>query len=198
MHYTNELYLWLLDFLFVIGVLLIPLGAGFMLLPEKMFTFAAKANRWISTESFFEKINRPVYKEKFFYRHHKIFGLFILIASSICFYMLTFYIGLEEINNSIVKLVSSNLQKWIIIILYYQLLVGLIITMIFGLVMVVRPSALKSFEKWANRWIDTDGSLKVLDKSKDLPDRILPGNPRIFGFCILLAGVYILWNTYPF
>ena len=63
--------------------------------------------------------------------------------------------------------------------------------------MFIRPSVLKTFEKWSNRWIDTDGPLKALDKQKHLPDKILPGNPRLFGLFVILGATYIIWSSYP-
>jgi len=197
MNLTNEFYTWALDFLFIIGVFLIPVGLGFMLVPDKLFKMANKLNRWVHTDSFFNKINAPVYKERFFYRHHRAFGISVLIVSVVCLYMLTFFIGIETIMADLVKLAGSEFEKWLFVILYYLLITANILAFLFGLVMVIRPSALKPFEAWGNRWIDTDGPLKVLDRKKDLPDRILPGNPRIFGFFVTLAAIYIIWSTNP-
>lgn len=197
MNLSNEFYNWVLSFLFIIGVLLIPVGLGFMLVPEKIFKIANKMNRWIATDGFFNKINAPVYKERFFYRHHQVFGILVLLASIICLYMLTFYTGVENITVNLVKLAGSEFEKWLFIVLYYLLIAAIILAFLFSLIMVIRPSLLKSFEAWGNRWIDTDGPLKVLDRKKDLPDRILPGNPRIFGFFVTLAAIYIIWSTNP-
>lgn len=197
MNLSNEVYTWALSFLFIIGVLLIPVGLGFMLIPEKIFKIANKMNHWIATDGFFNKINAPVYKERFFYRHHQVFGILVLLASIICLYMLTFYIGVENITVNLLKLAGSEFEKWLFVILYYLLIAAIILAFLFSLIMVIRPSLLKSFEAWGNRWIDTDDPLKVLDRKKDLPDRILPGNPRIFGFFVTLAAIYIIWSTNP-
>jgi hypothetical protein len=196
MSYTNDIYGWMLNSLFILGILLIPVGLGFMLVPEKIFRIANKMNRWVSTESFFKKINSPIYKERFFYRHNKLLGAGIFFISVFCLYVLTISIGIEDVSNILIKLAETAFEKWLFVILFYVLLAAIFLALIFGTIMFVRPSALKSFESWGNRWIDTDEPLKVMDKSKNLPDRILPGNPRIFGFAVTIAGVYIVWSTY--
>ncbi len=198
MNYTNEIYTWLLNFIFVIGVLLIPVGMGFMLIPEKIFKIANKLNHWVATDDFFHRLNAPRYKERFFYRHHRVFGALVIIASIICLYMLTYYTGIESIMDYLVKLAESEFEKWLFVMLYYLLIAAIVLAIIFGLIMFSRPSALKSFEAWGNHWVDTDGPLKFMDSNKDLPDRILPGNPRIFGFFVALAGIYMIWNVKPF
>ena len=198
MNYSNELYSLLLNSIFVIGILLLPVGIGFMLIPEKIFKFANKLNHWVKTDGFFHKLNEPVYKERFFYRHHHVFGIFIILSSAICLYMLTLYMGTESITDNIVKLAESEFEKWLFVKLYYLLIGAIILCLLFGMIMFIRPSALKSFEAWGNRWVDADGPLKIMDKNQDLPDRILPGNPRIFGFIVTIAAIYIIWNINPF
>ena len=192
---TSELYIWALNFLLVIGVLLIPIGLGFIFVPDKLFKVAARLNRWIMTDHFFDKINKPIYKERFFYRHHRIFGIFIILFSLFCIYMLTVYIGMGSMTVNLEKLAESEFEKWLFVILYYLLLVAVFLTLIFGLIMFLRPSALKSFESWSNHWIDAETPLKVLDREKDLPDRFLLGNPRIFGLLIVIAAIYIILSV---
>jgi len=197
MNYTSELYLWISNVLLIIGILLLPIGLGFFLFPDKMLNFANRMNKWIATDHFFNQINKPRYKESYFYRHHRIFGCVIVLASIASLYSLTFYIGVESVTGILVRLAESEFEKWLFVILYYLLIAGVSLAVIFGLIMFVRPSALKSFEKWSNHWVDTDTPLKAVDKQNDLPDRILPGNhPRIFGFCIILGASYIIWCTY--
>ena len=116
MNYTSELYLWILNFLFVIGILLIPIGLGFMLIPDKIFKIAIRLNRWIVTDGFFNKLNKPVYRERFFYRHHKVFGIVVLIASVVCLYMLTVYIGIVSVTDNLIKLAESEFERWIFMV----------------------------------------------------------------------------------
>lgn len=197
MNYSNEISHIIFDSLFLLGIFLLPVGIGFCLVPEKMFKLAKKMNRWVVTDLFFNKLNKPRYKEMFFYRHHRAVGAFIVIASLVSFYILYFYTGYESVTSVLVKLAGSELEKWLFVTLYYLLLGAIVLTAIFGVIMFIRPSTLKTFEKWSNQWIDTDGPLELMNKQKNLPDKILAGNPRIFGFFVILGAIYIVWNTYP-
>jgi hypothetical protein len=197
MNYSGEFYLWILNIIFIIGVLLLPVGLGFCFLPDKMFKLANRMNKWIVTDHFFNAINKPRYKEHFFYRHHKLVGFFIVVLSVMSLYSLTFYMGIDRTTDILLKFSESEFEKWIFVVLYYSLIVAISLSIIFGIIMFIRPSLLKSFEEWSNHWIDTDTPLKKLDKQNNIPDKILPGKePRIFGVFIILAAFYIIWSTY--
>ena len=195
MNYTSEFYHWLLSSLFILGILLIPIGLSFMLVPNKIIQIANRMNKWITTEPFFQTINKPIYKERFFYRHNKIIGFMIFLTASICLYLLTIDTGIDSITIGLINFAESAFGKWLLIVMYYILLVTLFLAFLFGVIMFVRPSSLKSFEEAGNRWIDTDSWWKVLDNQNELPDKILPGNPRVFGFIIVMAAIYIILNT---
>lgn len=195
---SNIFYEWIISSLFLLGVLLIPVGLSFLFIPDRIFLFANKVNKWISTDFFFYFINKPIYKERLFYRHHKIFGAVVIIVSVSCLYVLTFYSGIEVIIENIIKLSESDFSKWINVILYFILLILITLVLIFGIIMFIRPSMLKSFENWCNHWVDAETSLNLFNSKHDLPDKYLPGNPRLFGFLVLIAAIYIIWCTYPF
>lgn len=197
MNYTNELYSWFNQLLLITGVLLIPVGICFMLAPDRIFKLTTKLNRWIATDAFFNAINAPIYKERAFYRYHKTVAIAIIIFSSICLYMLTYYMGIENITVYLSMLAESEFEKWILSIFYYLLVSALLLAILFSVVMFIRPSMLKKIEAMSNHWIDTDEKLKILDKNKDLTDKILYGNPRIFGFMVTMAAIYIIWRVYP-
>jgi hypothetical protein len=194
MNYSTELFQWIMNSIFIIGVFLLPVGLSFCLFPKKIFEVANRMNKWIITDHFFDTIN----KESFFYRYHRIFGMVVIIVSMASLYTLTFYLGIESIIDVLNKLSGSAFEKWLFVILYYLLLGFVAMTVIIGIIMFVRPSVLKSFEKWCNYWVDTDTPLKVLDRENNMPDKILPGsNPRVFGLFVILGAIYMLWSAWP-
>jgi len=195
MNVTFEFYPWTQNVLFIIGIILLPVGAGFIFIPDKIFKLANGLNYWVATDKLFNKLNRPRYKEVYFYRHHRVFGMVIIFASIACLYMPTVYISVETLLHYLPSFAESKFEKWLFVVLYYLLITAISLAVIFPVIMFIRPSALKSFEKWSNYWVDTDTPLKILDNQKKLPDRILPGNPRIFGCFVVLAALYIIWNT---
>lgn len=198
MNYSTEFYQWIMNSIFIIGVFLLPVGLGFCLFPKKLLEIANRMNKWIITDHFFHTINKPRYKESFFYRHHRIFGMVIIIVSLASLYTLTLYLGIESIIHVLNKLAGSAFEKWLYVVLYYLLLGCISLTVITGVIMFVRPSVLKSLEKWSNYWIDTDTPLKVLDRENNMPDKILPGsNPRVFGLFVILGAIYMVWSAWP-
>lgn len=197
MSYATEINIWLTNALFMLGLLLVPVGMGFCLVPNKMFAIASKMNKWISTDKMFTKLNKPRYKESYFYRHHRVFGALTIILSFICLYILTFYAGVDTVTEVLFKIAETEFEKWLFSSLYYILICAIVLAAVFGAIMFKRPSALKKFEAWSNHWIATDEQLEFLNNQKDLPDRVLPGNPRIFGLFVILGAIYIIWNTSP-
>lgn len=192
---TTETYLWLTSSLFVLGILLIPLGLSFLFLPEKMTRIGERLNNWISTEHFFDSLNKPRYQERFVYRYHRLFGSFIIVASIISIYMLCFYTNTESLLEKIVLMAETALGKWLLQSFYFILLGANILAFAIGMIIFIRPSLLKTIEEKANAWVETEEKLKVLDRTKELPDTVLPGNPRIFGTLILIGALYIIVNT---
>ena len=192
---SSEIYSWLTSSLFVLGVLLIPLGFSFLFLSDKMERLGEKLNHWVSTEHIFDSLNKPRYQEQLVYRHHKIFGLTVVVLTSICIYMMCFYTDISLILEKLLLMAHTAFGKWLLESSYYILVGANVIAFIFGMIIFIRPSLLKTMEKKANHWVETEEKLKVLNKTKELPDTVFPGNPRIFGTLILIGAIYIIMNT---
>lgn len=189
------LYLWILSFLFWLGVLLVPLGLFLITFPAAAMRLAIRVNRWISTKSAFDFLNRPRYQERAFYRHHRLFGSLIVIFSVFCIYMLGIYLGEARLMNVMHRLTSSEFGRWLILDLYYILLAGLVISLVTGIVILVRPSVLKNLEAKANRWLNTDTYLETFDRVHELPVRMLPWRLRLLGVFVLIGAGYMIYAT---
>ena len=109
--------------------------------------------------------------------------------------MMIFYAGIDSTAEKLLTVAESEFEKWLFVTAYYLLIGAMFLSLLFGLIMFIRPSALKSFEAWGNHWVDTDDSLKTLDKNKELFDWVLPRNQRIFGFFVTVGAIYIIWNN---
>ena len=192
---TIELVNWIMGSLFILGVLLIPIGLGFIFIPEKIFQVGEKLNKWISTEKFFNTINKPLYHEKFFYRHHRIFGIFVIFFSLSSIYTMMFYENMSNITDKFNLITDTVFTEWLLGAIYYILIAGNVLAFFIGIVIFVRPSTLKILENKANKWVDIESTLEGLNKRKDLPDTVLPGNPRIFGTLILIGAIIIIVST---
>jgi hypothetical protein len=192
---TTDTYIWLMTSLFILGVLLIPLGLSFLIIPEKLEEIGNKLNRWVNTEYFFAELNKPRFQERLIYRHHRVIGLLIIVSTAVCIYMMAFYSDITVILNKILQMTDSIFGQTMLATSYYILIGANIIAFIVGLILVIRPSVLKSIEKISNNWFETEQKLKVLDSTRELPESMFPGNPRIFGTIILIGAIYIIIST---
>ncbi len=198
MSQTNEIYSWLINSLFIFGVFLVPLGLFFLLTPEKALSITAKLNRWISTEHIFDALNQPRYQERLIYRHHKLFGVLVMVFTTICIYMMYFYTDHKLLLENLLILLDSHFSKWLAESLFHILTVANMLAFFIGMVIFIRPSLLKKIEDKANHWVDTDKNLKFLDSSRELPESVFLKHPRIFGIIIVLGGLYIVMNIEKF
>jgi len=57
---------------------------------------------------------------------------------------------------------------------------------------IVRPSALKWIEAWANRHYSARQATRAWEIPRLGPDSIISANPRLVGVVLCLAGAYIL------
>ena len=186
---------WLTTSLFCLGVLFIPVGLALIIFPDQVMTWGNSMNRWISTTAFFGALDASRNHERYYYKHHRLIGGLIFLLAAISIYMLAFYLGLEATTAGLQKLAVTEFSKWLLVSCYYILLGMCVLALVAGLVIFIRPSLLKSLETWGNRWIDTQAPLKHFDDVHEIPLKILPGRPRLFGCFVLLGALYIAYIT---
>ena len=187
--------IWLASSLFWVGALLVPLGLFLLLAPTRVARLGEIMNRWVSTQKFFDAINRPRYQEKFVYRHHRIFGIVVTLLSVCVLYMLVFYSGMEVTVGYFQGLAQSGFENWLFTNLYYILVFVVSLALVCGIVIFIRPSALKRVEAWSNQWVATEDKLKPLDEVHEIPGGIFSSRPRLFGVFVLLGACYIMYMT---
>ncbi len=197
MHANVELSTWLINSLFILGILLLPLGLSFLLIPEKVLKLGDRLNHWVKTEHYFEILNKPRYQERIVYRYHHLFGILVIIFTSVSIYLMYFSADVPVVMDSLALWVDSAFAKWLIVMLYHILAGANVLAFIIGLIILIRPSMLKILENKANHWVHTDEKMKILDSTRELPAFMFPGNPRIFGILVILGAMYIIWHTMP-
>ncbi len=154
---------------------------------------AHSLNRWVSTVHFFEVINKPRYQERHIYRYHRIFGGLFVAFAALSIYMLGFYTSVGAILKGMERFTDSGFYEWLFVNLYYLILVLNVLVLGIGSVVFVRPSLLKQFEKWSNRWIHTDDKFETLDTVHEISVGDLPGRPRLFGVFVSLSALYMMF-----
>jgi hypothetical protein len=195
MSLTIEISTICMNSLFILGVLLIPLGLSFLLIPDKTLQLSEKLNRWISTEHIFDAINKPRYQERLVYRHHHIFGILVMGLTALCLYMLLFYTDRTLLLQNLLLLADTAFGQWLLESLFYIFIGTNILAFIIGLIIFIRPSMLKTLEYKTNHWVDADKKLEILDTTREFPESIILKNPRIFGALVIFGAIWIIINT---
>jgi len=149
-------------------------GVWMLVRPESFL----RANRFLSQWHSMRKATKPLMvsrrTERFVYRHHRPVGLLILAGSAYVLYAL--------VNNYDQKKLGaamfgggyySPLADWLVPGLAVSLGVGVLFAMGIGGFLLIRPSLLKGFEAWANRWVSPRRASRVLDEVHEGPDRFL-------------------------
>lgn len=192
----NNIYAnWLVMSLFWLGILIVILGVAMIVIPQKVHEFSIRLNHWISTEHYFEQLDRSRPVERIVYKNHMFVGIAIILGSAYCLYVFIFGSDIDYLVSRM-PLINNNvvMSDWLYSSLIYILIFANMFCFLLGLIIVIRPSSLKWLEKISNYWVESNGVFSKLDKTHSIPEHILPGNMRLFGFAVTLGGLFIVLN----
>lgn len=119
--------------------------------------------------------------ERFFYRHHRLFGAFIAATSLVPLFVLGIHVMSRP---GAFTFLLPGIQLIEVAVLAFALA-----TLSIGIFVAIRPSALKSLEEKANLWIDID---QLLDHRETCRT-----TSRVLIVCLLLASLLLLlWTIF--
>lgn len=189
---TDVVGTWFATSLFCLGILFLLVGMALIIMPARFLNWGNSVNRWISTSSFFNALDKPRNHERFYYKHHRLFGGVVVVLAAVTVYQLAFHANLDTTTAAVQKLAVTVFGKWLVKICFY-ILIGLsVLALIAGGIIFIRPSLLKSLEAWGNQWVDTGAPLDRFNEVHEIPANILPGKPRLFGCFVFLGAIYIV------
>lgn len=190
-----EIANWILLSLFWLGLLVALLGGLMVLTPGMIIRSSNTLNKWISTDAFFNSINRPRRSERIFYRYHLVFGTLILVGAAYCLIVAFIYIDQRSLIDALPVIFNRDVSSWLYTSIYYILLFANIFALVIGCFVLVRPSLIKDFELRVNRWFGNENLLRSLDNSHAIPEDRFPGNLRLFGIAVFLGGIFMVLNV---
>lgn len=168
-------------------------GAWLMLSPAAARRFADVADRWVPTAAWFNRLNRPVDTTRWFYRHHRIAGLLIGAGAG---YALWRWFSAYEPGAGVRlldrRVVSAGLD-WLVPACEWIFLVFNTAILIFAVIIIVRPSLLKTPERLANTWIEMPAE-RALDRLFDPLSDVVAGWPRLTGAFVAISCSVLLWR----
>lgn len=181
-------------FLMVGAAFALLVGLMLLLDSERAFRIAERLDRWVSTRAAvkpleeFRNVSRPLY------RMHRLVGALICAGALYSLIVLGLPSGGDAINKSLRGIGPAYFSAWISESLRYVLLAGNFGALLFGLVFIVRPSALKSLEAWADRRISERKAVMPLEKMRMTADQFLRRHPQAVGVLVILGSLYVLLN----
>ncbi len=130
--------------------------------------------------------------DRYFYRHHQAIGLLVIAASTYTLYRAMFDIVPGKVATILITHYPPLVAEWLIASLQDVLLVTNLFAIIIGLVIYVRPSALKEFEARSNRWLTTRKKTLWLKSQLAPSTHYLRNQPRVLAVIVLLLSTYLI------
>lgn len=194
-NFYNTLFLILRDFSLVLGATLVfvSLVVGVLLVfkPSVVINWNKKAGSTFSFRLSLRALDIPRYIDRVFYRHHKIIGTIVVFTSIYILYYFTQVFDAGVISSFMAGSAYLGFAEIIAKALQLFLLLTCVATLVIGIIMFIRPSLLKGFEDWSNRWISTPEVTKALFVERDHADQLAFRYPRLVGMAIILLSLYI-------
>ena len=172
------------------------LGLALIFAPTTTLKFNEKINTRFSMRKATKKIEKAIKSEPFFYKHSKISGATLALGSLFVLYTLTTFNAYTLIPH-LPKCISHITWEWIIESAQIFFYVTCIFTLIFGLIVFIRPSLVKKFEGIANHWISTRQSFSKMSTDINTTNRLVNTYPRAFGGFITLFSLIVLFFLLP-
>lgn len=183
-------------FVFLLLGSVFSLAAGLLLLfnSEKAFRIGEWMNRWVSTRAALRPLEEQHSISRPLYRMHRLVGTLICAGALYALIVLGTPYGEMAIVKSLSGIGPPRFASWISESLRIVLLVGNLGALLFGLVFIVRPSALKGLEAWADRRISARQATKPLEEVRLTTDRFARAHPRLVGAIVAVGSLYVMVN----
>lgn len=183
-------------FVFLLLGSIFALAAGLLLLLDsaRAFRIGERMNRWVSTRMALRPLEEQRSISRPLYRMHRLVGTLICAGALYALIVLGTPYGEAAIVKTLSGIGPQRFASWVSESLRIVLLIGNVGALLFGLVFVVRPSALKGLEAWADRRVSGRKATKPLEEVRLSPDHFARTHPRITGAVITLGSLYVMVN----
>ncbi len=177
--------------LFIFSVVTLLAGVLMFFAPGSMVRAGNVLNRWVSSERWLSPLEDPWRIERYFYRKHVFVGAVIVIAALYTLLMLLINFEGVGVASKSLGVHEDIIMTWLVESVVMFVILGSLCTLIVGIIVIVRPSLLKGFESWMNRWIRTDSVLDPLDAPHGELDRLFSSRHRLVGLIVMAGSLYV-------
>ena len=168
------------------------LGVTLLLKPDIIERLNQYLARWVSPEKVSEQLDRPRWIERYFYRHHRLVGSVLLIGAGFVLYIFLFRYSAQKVVGMIPHRYLG----------FYELLVTLLqvgstLAALVGIIVLIRPSMLRTIEKASNHWISTGPAVRFFDGMHHSVDRLVLQHRKVAGGIMIVGGLFIIISLAP-
>lgn len=168
-------------------------GLWLLIAPDSARRFAKVADQWVPTAPWFDRLNKPLDTTRWFYRYHRPAGALILAGAAYGLWRwFTAYQREATMGLLDRRTISAGLD-WLVPAMECIFLGFNGAILIFGLIVLCRPSLLKTPERFANRWVEVRAD-QALDRSYDPLAGVLMDRPRLIGSVVVTTCSFLLWR----
>jgi len=184
--------------LFILSVVTLLAGVLMFFAPGSIVRAGNVLNRWVSFDRWLSPLESPWRIERYFYRKHVFVGAVIVIAALYTLLMLLInFEGVGAASKSL-GVHEDSIMTWLVESVVMFVILGSFCTLIIGIIVIVRPSILKGFESWMNRWVRTDRVLDALDAPHGELDRLFSYRHRLVGLMVMAGSLYVTATVLAF
>ena len=186
------------SYLFIIVGTVIGLifGLGLIFAPATTLKFNEKINTRISLREKTKSIEKPIKSEPFFYKYSKISGAILITGSVFVLYTLATF-NVYSLIPHLPKSISPAAWDWLLHAGQIFFFITCSFILIFGFIILIRPSLVKNFEQAANHWISTRQHFSKMSTDINLANKLVNTYPRAFGSFISIFSLIVLFFLLP-
>ncbi|EFI33425.1 conserved hypothetical protein [Desulfonatronospira thiodismutans ASO3-1] len=131
-----------------------------------------------------QAVNPSIRLERYYYRHHRITGPVTVLGGVLLCFAAWLLSGSAPAENSLLVFYQALTVVFFIF--------GAAIAVI-GVVVTIRPSALKPLEKKSNRFISKEDIINLLKRLRQGYLNLTARHPRVFGLLAALGGLLLIF-----
>lgn len=164
--------------------------------PHSMVRANRAVSRWISTQRMHDLLDRSINIENWFYRHHRICGVAIVIGAC---YILVYFGLLFDKTASLQHLAGHMHPKMLETLLDTLVLASLAggaVALCAGLFLWLRPSMLRGVDELSNKWVSTQQAESALDATHDNVEKLIEAHAPRVGWLLLLGSIYLFFAVF--
>jgi hypothetical protein len=168
------------------------IGLGLLFAPERFARINAFWSRWIDTRRFESAMDRPRWTERFFYRHHRVVGIVMSIASWFVLYHFLLTPNIRRYVARVTTDVAGLLDAGVSIVV-----IGAVWGATIGLILTFKPSLIRDIEASANKWVSTDRMGQKVNEIHMRIDPFVLHHRKIFGIIMIAAAMIVMGRILP-